>query len=232
MKKLMLMLVVAVLATSAQATTVYSFDATRADWYSGANAMTVVEPAYAWVFHGATTNGGWTTTITNEIHHRLLRTGGTADLGSSGQGAVPSGADWVAPAGEIITKVELMGYFRSDQGTVRYQVRGGATTSTDTVYALGNEVINKYGFARAYGGYWGTGGGLEVVDIDFADGVTMIQLNPYVLTGGVENVVFPLWDMNYKAAITGVDITTEPVPEPATMALLGLGGLLLRRRKA
>jgi hypothetical protein len=35
-----------------------------------------------------------------------------------------------------------------------------------------------------------------------------------------------------KCLTQGIEITAVPIPEPATMAILGLGGLLLARRRA
>lgn len=189
---------------------VYTFEAGNpTNWYSGSNAMTVVEPGYAWVFQSATLNGGYTTALTDRIQMRLLNTGGgPLDLWAHQQGVVPCGAEWVAPVGEVITKVELAGSYRSDYGTIRYRVSGGTETSTDTVYL---EAAGIEYYAGVFYGYGGDGAGSELVavDIPIADGVTKVQMNPYVLSGGAEYVIFPAWDPTYQGIIRTVRITTE-----------------------
>lgn len=228
---LQVLVIISLLSAGVYATTVYHWDyQNNPDWYSGPNAMTVVEPTYAWVFNAATTNGGYATPKTDQIAMRLLNTGGIADLWGNGQGLVPCGAEWVAPAGEIITKVEMAGSYRSDYGTVRYRISGGVDDSTETVYLEGAGIVTLAGVFYNYGGY-GAGSGLVGVDIPVADGVTKVQLNPYVLSGGTEVVCFPATDPTYQGNIVEVNITTEPIPEPMTLTLLGVGSLLLIRRK-
>ena len=77
-------------------------------------------------------------------------------------------------------------------------------------------------------------GGPEVlIDDLLGDGVqtgTWVTLDMVAGAAGT-SLVWDLWDYNAGSAITPGVMTVDFVPEPATMALLGLGALVLRRKK-
>jgi len=71
--------------------------------------------------------------------------------------------------------------------------------------------------------------------IDFAEGATFDYIDP--CNGGVgvsgiwQNYYGSILETDYTSGATITMAVSESIPEPATLLLLGLGGLLLRRRK-
>jgi hypothetical protein len=83
---------------------------------------------------------------------------------------------------------------------------------TNAVFADANRRLDiDGGLVPGNGGLWNPGGGAE-------DGQLWIDVTPFTIRQGELGAVFVLDEL--------------PTPEPSTIALLGLGAVLLRRRGA
>ena len=118
-----------------------------------------------------------------------------------------------APAGEVITAVSLpyVNYFD-----------GYLPPVVDIADAAGNVVASASRITVGPEEIFGTvATGLNTSSVEIRFGQ---------IGGGVWGARF--WPGNY-VALGSVEVTTAPIPEPATMGLLGLGILgLLRRKRA
>jgi len=121
--------------------------------------------------------------------------------------------------------VDLLISLKTDNGTrpVNETFASGFSTQIlgywDT-YSLQLEEI--YGSKGANAAFQGM-----IFSFDVAAGVASIDLIQDYYGFGSDLT----WADSSKAVLTGTTITMAAVPEPATMALLGLGGLFLRRKK-
>jgi len=99
---------------------------------------------------------------------------------------------------------------------------GGTTTTANVVYNVSNSLGGGY-----ISGFYGTAAnnytdGFGTGSVSYAG-----QLN--VLAGDTLDFVI-YCNSNYACDATGLALTITEVPEPVTIGLLTLGGLLLRRR--
>ena len=174
----------------------------------------------------------------NSGDHDLLMTGGTFDV--TGLVAIGSGVgnNGLMTMGGGAMTVGLS-FYVGGTGNVTWSVNGGNGTlemTGGTVDITGNlEVGTQWGYG--HGDVAVRGGTITASDlvIDLGavavhstgkiitDGDDSAALNAYVAAGKLLGTVF------YNTATSKTEVTA--VPEPATIALLGLGGLLLRKRK-
>jgi hypothetical protein len=188
--------------------TIYTFDSANANWYEPGE-LTKVEANVRLISDPIADNeiqGVWNT---------ALATYGNFYAGDW------AGASWTAPAGEIVTRVQMSGWYRADGDLSRmgYGLLGGKG-SPDTEY------VKAQGGQSSWVGYsWS-----QDLPISSADQVDNLQIRTWWHQGGDPSAVGPSTD-GYFAYIDTLTITTTAVPEPATIGLLTLGGLLLRRRK-
>jgi hypothetical protein len=201
-------LVCAAFASPATAAMTYTFDSSRADWYSGANAMTAA--------HGVA-NGLITYTsapgATNKIY---------VDCNFAGIQAIDAGdwagATWSAPAGQVVTKVTISGYFGHDNAGMFYGVQD-FHDGTYTGYPI---LANPATFA-IYTNVAAT--------ISVGDQVNNLRLIPYFNGTGAGVTGAGTDYPQYRGEFTTVVI--ETIPEPASFVLLGLlgAGVMSRRRR-
>ena len=201
-------LVCAAFAIPAIAAMTYTFDSSRADWYSGPNAMTAAQGAGGSLITHTSAPGA-----TNEIFVAGLD-------GVSGYFNIPAGdwagAQWYAPVGQFVSKVTISGYFGHDNAGIFY----GVMAFHDGNYT-GYPILNN---PRNFATYTN----LEAT-ISAGTQVNMLYLNPYFNgTGGTvtgAGTAYP----EYHGAFTTVVI--ETIPEPASLLLLGLLGAAVMSRR-
>ena len=103
---------------------------------------------------------------------------------------------------------------------------------TAAAYGAGVETFTLGAATDVYGGMFTKLGGGNIVAINLSNGSTDHDANGYTAPTGAGQTVDGISNTNLGRAYA-FEINVEPVPEPSTTALLGLGGLalILRRRK-
>lgn len=198
---------------------VFTFDNTTSSWFDPGEFT-------------PTNNGGSLYTITNGFlwNWGVVPTGNMIAGVTGIQQVAPgnwSGATWTAPQGQIITSVAIYGgNYLGPAGNMGYGVFGGATTA-DTEYYRGQGSVGPHNGISFYAD-------LITVNIPANNNVAVLQLRSFWNQSATVTEEFSTYPAANNACgyMTAVTITTETVPEPATMGLLALGGLfVLMRRK-
>ena len=126
------------------------------------------------------------------------------------------------------------------------QVNASYYIDSDPTFHITKTIKNETAYAwTSYGLTLDGSGGATFVDIGGTSGgiysnytLASLSINFYNGVVGVDQVdqtVVLDFDINVdftQAGTFGFCLTQNPVPEPATIYLLGLGGLLLRKRRA
>jgi hypothetical protein len=115
--------------------------------------------------------------------------------------------------------------------SVDYSGVGGVTVDVDYAFNGDNQVlwIHWYDASAATEIFLGS---VQSSAPNWNDSGSLVTYTiPGFTTGDKVSADVRLGGGPYTGAYANVDMTISAIPEPATMALLGLGGLLLRRRK-
>jgi hypothetical protein len=120
----------------------------------------------------------------------------------------------------------------SDEGLQPYGIGGGVilTTNRDSAYDIVgiNSSSGNYEISMANGLTPPTDLGSPLFSFQYT-APSVAPLDGKVILSLIENSFFDLdWNLIEGTVMPTLEVT---IPEPATIALLGLGGLLLRRRK-
>ena len=242
--KMLLCCVIALLTTSVNASE--WLGTTSTDWMDADNWDTAYAPDVSVMVHAYIQNenpsvlGLGDTGVANVTF--VQSTTGVADLtiyGTLNQLSGPIAGNTVGMAGKITV----------DGGTVNTNWWRVANCGTGTLIMKNNATVNATGLLSVPSAYYnGTGyatielesGIFNAGDIFMNDhGLIRIGDGKIVLAGDAQAKVaaYASWivpidslktiDVSYDGSFT----TVQAIPEPATLALLGLGGLLLRKRK-
>jgi hypothetical protein len=181
------LLLLVAMVSWAQAGT-YTFDAGVADWYAG----------------GFTAVQGGTSLVTlmmadgADVRNQIYVDGYTSGFFGIDPGEW-AGAEWTAPAGEVVTGVTIGGYCGHDSSNMGYGVLGGTQTATETIY-LSHHEAGFYTYSNV------------TVSILPIDQVKKLQFRPYWnLEGGVTGAGtnYP----SYSGRMTSITITTAAAPK-------------------
>lgn len=151
---------------------------------------------------------GWATVTVSPDRQRVFYNGWYGE--GVGRGSM-MGTAWTAPVGEKITKIEFNYVYNTNPAFIAPVIY--SMGATDTALSSSTPVV----WAPSASGWFE---GSDSVVFSESDNVQKVALGLNVPQYGY---------YNYLVEFSDVVITT--VPEPATIGLLSLGGLLLRRKK-
>jgi hypothetical protein len=179
-----------------------------------------------WYDQGMTATAGGNlatdTSVTNALQATDARGWGYPTI-TAGSWA---GANWVAPAGEVVTRVVVSGYHMlSDVNNPErgYAVYGGtaAGQASDVNLFSGSANVQVSGSTWQYSG--------TTMNLLPADGITQLQFRALTM---LQDTLVAHGYSGYFGTMNAITITTEAVPEPATCLFVLVSGLgYLTRRQ-
>lgn len=163
-------------------------------------------------------------TATGEAGWLVVNTSDTSQIqvyNTNGNTSVPgnhwAGAQWTAPAGQIITHVDL-GYWGviNAEGAATLTVYAGTTAATATEVFVNAATLVGQGSSTS-------------LTFSPTSQYAFLQVRNWDGRGVNYSIAtYPWW----QSDLTAATITTSPIPEPVGLSLLALGGCwLLRRRR-
>lgn len=203
-KACMSLLAMAVTASLSSATT-YVFDSSDSNWYE-AGELTRVSGTLRMITNAG--NDG----VTVGWNEAINPSGGQFFAGDY------AGVLWTAPVGEVVTNVQVSGFYRAD---------GGLSQTGYGLYAGSGSAATEYVKGQGGSPVWVGYSWSADVAIAESAAVDTVEVRAWWHQGGSPATVGTIGG-GYFANIGSITITT--VPEPATMALLVMGGMMGLRR--
>lgn len=159
----------------------------------------------------------WTTSFnkdTGATQNDMFKMNAPSTINSTSPANVWRGAIfWTAPANEVVTSITFDWWLQASSWRINNQVYTGDNL-TDGVKVWDN--LSGHTAAAVYSGS-------QTLTFDVNDNITSIGLSVWGQNGSTIN-------KNWQGRFLNPIITTSAVPEPAGLMILGLGGLLLKRR--